>query len=79
MGLAHLGELFRLDEERIDVHVFGCVGHKPVNALDDEEITEQVAVEGVEEKETAGFKYAGGFLNDKIGVFDMLEEIHGSR
>lgn len=51
--LTHLPQLIRFDKERINVHVFWGIGYAPFNTLDNEKIAQEIAVEGMEEKEAS--------------------------
>jgi hypothetical protein len=75
--LTGFSELLGADEEGIDVHIARRIGDKPVDPFDDEEIAEEIAVKGVKEEEAAGLEDAARFGDEKGGLFDVLEDIHG--
>ena len=67
------------DEEGIDVHVLRRILDAPFNPFDDDEVGEGIPVEGVEEEDPFFLEDAGGFGNEKVGFFHVLQHVHGAR
>lgn len=74
--VAPLAQFFWFDEEGIDVHIFGNIGHTPFHSFDHHKITERVAVERVEKEKAAWFQNAARLGNEALWLFHMLEHIH---
>ena len=75
---AHRAQLARLHEQPQHVHVVGDVADEDFHRLDDHQPGERVAVEGVEEEETARGEHARRLGDDPGRVLDVLEEVHGA-
>ena len=58
------------------MHIFWRIAHTPFHAFDNDEIAEEIAIEGVKEEEPPYFENARSFGDQKSGIRDMFEEIH---